>query len=308
MTAVDTLLEQIATSLAALTPGLAPATLFRAHDDTSCTLDQVTEPDRFRRFEVVLDGPDDGEEWGESQNFSKVSVSIRVGYPLGAYEEIDGTSFKVANLKSRDFEQIDALMRPGALFAAYSDVQQVTLSSQREGKRVRETVYQIILKADLPRESYTAVSKAGEAKRRISDRIAGLTPALVAAVPFSALDGLGLGPETATQNRWRQFTVTLSQDPAAVARTSSTTTYHAIAVIEIGYPPGRTVDLGGTTFDIDEIRLSDTEQIDLLMRSDVFSSAPSFGPGAVTIAFGGAEDSDNVRRLRFDLELTRNWP
>jgi hypothetical protein len=132
-------------------PELAPSVLYRLHTDTTCRLDDVTEPERFRLFEVIFETPNlGGDHWGESKNAYATRFRVRMGYPLGAYEEIEGTEYLVDELKDHDFEQLDDVLEGGAPFAALDadhpaigDFKIIALEGQVDRGRVRETIYQI---------------------------------------------------------------------------------------------------------------------------------------------------------------------
>lgn len=138
------IIERICTAVAAETPELAPSILFREHDDTTTTLDGVTEPDRLRRFEVELEAPERGED---SDGFEKLAYAprfvLRIGYPVGAYELIEDVSYKRVHLVAHDFEQLDSVIRAEGAFGSVDDFVITKLEGQRDRRRVVETVYQI---------------------------------------------------------------------------------------------------------------------------------------------------------------------
>jgi hypothetical protein len=146
------IIERICYAVAAETPTLAPTVLFREHDDTTTGLDNITEPDRLRRFEVVTDGPDEesdgATDYDENVGYSLI-FKLRIGYPVGSHEEIAGTFFKVAHLIAHDFEQLDPIVRAAGTYntldglPAIEKVLTTRLKGVRGSKLVKETVYQI---------------------------------------------------------------------------------------------------------------------------------------------------------------------
>lgn len=109
--------ERVAYLLSEATPSLAPGQPFVPIDDDEdnfCALEDITEPARLRMFEVVALSPKAVMPWGSAYASYEHGFAIRLGYSLQRREEIDGTSYKVQDLKDHDFKQIDWLLQAGA--------------------------------------------------------------------------------------------------------------------------------------------------------------------------------------------------
>lgn len=149
--AASKIIERIIFAVGREVPEVAPSVLFREHDDTTCTLDQVTEPDRLRRFEVTLESPERGEDDdGNSKLAYAPRFVLRVGYCVGSHEWIGDVSYKRVDLVAHDLEQLDSVIRSEAIFGtidadhpAIDDFVITKLEGQRDRRRVVETVYQI---------------------------------------------------------------------------------------------------------------------------------------------------------------------
>jgi hypothetical protein len=120
--------ERLAYYLADLTPDLAPDCPFvdidEADDDgehDESPLEAVTEPRRLRLFEVVAFSPRSAGPWTSTTATYEQGIAVRIGYSLQRTEEIEGSTYKVQDLKDSDFVQIDGDIQRGAPFAALDD-------------------------------------------------------------------------------------------------------------------------------------------------------------------------------------------
>jgi hypothetical protein len=111
--------EQILFVVEQAIPEKAASVRWRRHDDTTTTLDSVTEPDRLRRVEVTAQNPRIGSTaWGGLVANYDTEIRVEVGYPVGALELIAGISYRVSHLKESDVEQIDKIVELLAPFQA----------------------------------------------------------------------------------------------------------------------------------------------------------------------------------------------
>lgn len=154
------LIERVTYLIEQLTPEIAPTANrpetdhpdgFARHDDRTCRIYEVTDPGRLRLIEVTLETPRIGAFAAStvSASFDKV-LRIRRGYPLEAWETIDGTEYLTEDLKQHDAEQIDREIASGgvgnAIDADHPAIAGITLArlegEQDEfGGRVRSLRY-----------------------------------------------------------------------------------------------------------------------------------------------------------------------
>ena len=154
------LIERVTYVIEQLTPELAPTNNrpetdtpngFARHNDRTCRLHQVTDPGRLRLIEVLLEQPRQGAfaMSAHSSSFEKV-LRIRRGYPLEAWETVNGVEYLVEDLKQHDAEQIDRQLVGGSIGGAidvnHPEIPGVTMvrlggESDEFGGRVRSLFY-----------------------------------------------------------------------------------------------------------------------------------------------------------------------
>lgn len=154
--------------------------------------------------------------------------------------------------------------------------------------------------------SYTPVSKSALARQQIATKIAALTPALAATVLFRLLDGEVLSLLMSNPSFWRYFTVDIANlGQGAVNRQATKTTYEAAITIELGYPADQSVSVSGTVYTVADLKASDDEQIDNLLRGTSLWGSVT---GAAVVRLESAFDVGNtVRRHRYSVHLERSW-
>ena len=154
-------IERISYLLEQATPDLAPSVLWARHTDTSCHVQDVTDPARFRLFTVRKVSAAYGlMTWGQAKASFDFGIKISVGYPAADYypeaddEIVDGYRYLTEDLKLSDFEQIVRLLEADAPWEAIdgdhpaiSDVQIALLrgaTDEYEG-RIRSITYGVQL-------------------------------------------------------------------------------------------------------------------------------------------------------------------
>jgi hypothetical protein len=114
----------------------------------------------------------------------------------------------------------------------------------------------------------------------------------------------------ANTGRWRRYTVEVANfGPGDKSRTPTKSPYFSDVTIEVNYAPDLTVDVDVsgtvTTYRVADLKASDDEQLDRMMRSG--SLLTDVGDATV-IALGAAFDvGDTVRRHRYAVRWERTW-
>jgi hypothetical protein len=120
------IIERVAYVIESATPTLAASVLFVRHTDTTCKLENLTDPEgRIRRFEVRSEAPSYG-LLNSGANFASLKrvLRIRIGYPLCDYypeaddETVGGYRYLTEDLRSDDAKLLIRLLEGGALFSA----------------------------------------------------------------------------------------------------------------------------------------------------------------------------------------------
>jgi hypothetical protein len=154
-------IERIAYLLEEATPEIAPSVTLTRHTDTTCLLQDVTDPGRFRLFTVRATSAQYGTmSWSRTTASFDFGIKISVGYPAADYypeaddEEVDGYRYLTEDLKVSDFEQIVKLVEGSAPWdqqdADHPAITQVQVGLLRgafdeAGGRVRSIIYGVQL-------------------------------------------------------------------------------------------------------------------------------------------------------------------
>lgn len=157
-----------------------------------------------------------------------------------------------------------------------------------------------------PRDSYTPTSKSALVRQRIETRLAALTPALAPTVLFEATSGW-VSHSIAFEGRFRKFRVEVASFGAAmVGRGSNQSPFDIAVTVEVGYPEAPTVTVAGSVLEVADLKSSDDEQIDQLMRAgDLFTNPTSIAAASVVALESAFDLGNTVRRHRYSLRVTR---
>jgi hypothetical protein len=167
----------------------------------------------------------------------------------------------------------------------------------------------IAAKFDKTASSYTPTAKGPNVLQAISTGIAALTPDMAATQAFTPAGGM-LKLLVANIGRWRYFTVEVANfGPGDHNRQPTKTPYTTDVTIEVSYPVDVTVDVTAsgttTTYRVADLKASDDEQIDKLLRNGSLLAAVG---NATVIGLGAAFDvGDTVRRHRYAIRWERTW-
>lgn len=140
------------------TPTLAPSVPFTRHEDPTCKLEVLSDPEgRIRRVEIRSEAPSYGLlAWGVNVASLARVLRIRVGYPASMLypetddETVDGYRYLTEDLKSDDAKLLIRLIEGNACFAAQdgdhpaiSGVQLALLRGEVDeaGGKVRSLLY-----------------------------------------------------------------------------------------------------------------------------------------------------------------------
>lgn len=162
------------------------------------------------------------------------------------------------------------------------------------------------------RSTYTPTSKSALVRQRIETRLAALTPELAPSVPFGVSGGY-IGQAIAFGGYWRKFRVEVASFGAAqTGRGNSRAPFDIAITIEVGYPtePEVSVTANGVTtvYDGSDLKSTDDEQIDRLMRGGDLLTNPSPIADAQVDSLESAFDLGNtVRRHRYVLRVARTY-
>lgn len=155
------IIERLSYVLEEATPELAPSVAFQRHTDSTCKLESVTDPERFRYFTIKTVSSSYGlMAWGSASASFDFGIKISVGYPAADYypeaddETVDGYRYLTEDLRQHDFEQIVRLVEGNTPWAeqdvdhpAITNVQLGLLRGafDEAGGRVRSIAYGVQL-------------------------------------------------------------------------------------------------------------------------------------------------------------------
>lgn len=178
-------------------------------------------------------------------------------------------------------------------------------------KAIQAVDQKVLTKLDQAPSSYTPTSKGSVVRKQIETKLAQLSPEIASSIPFKVNGGL-IKLNIANAYRWRYFEVAVaSLSPDAVSRSNTRTPFSAAITIEVNYTVDTVTPVtyaGATTYyNTLDLKISDDEQIDRLLRSADLFSSPTVGSAAVKTLEGAYDIGDTIRRHRYEVRWDRVW-
>lgn len=173
-------------------------------------------------------------------------------------------------------------------------------------KIIQKNVPKFVTPLEGARSTYTPTSKSALCRQRIEERLEALTPEMAPTMRFVPTSGY-IGQSIAFFGYWRKFRVEVASFGAAqVGRGNNRHPFDISVTIEIGYPSEATTTVDGTVFELSDVKSSDDEQVDQLMRGgDLFVSPTPIIDATVVSLESDFDLGNTLRRHRYVLRIAR---